>query len=166
MFPCPAFQVGDTVFHVLNDGPCYRIRKSRITEVTKRKTSRLFFEKSCYRCEDGYRFESLSSLRPYFIFTTMREAVSHVVKDLQSQIEYEKSYCITARQELDRLNASLRVFELLGGISLLSPEYLLSFERRTFHADPPDHYARLSQRAEREEQAFHYEKYERECNFC
>lgn len=110
MFPCPAFQVGDTVFHVLNDGPCYRIRKSRITEVTKRKTSRLFFEKSCYRCEDGYRFESLSSLRPYFIFTTMREAVSHVVKDLQSQIEYEKSYCITARQELDRLNASLRVF--------------------------------------------------------
>ena len=34
--------------------------------------------------------------------------------------------------------------ELLGGISLLSPEYLLSFERRTFHADPPDHYARLS----------------------
>ena len=37
-----------------------------------------------------------------------------------------------------------RRYELLGGISLLSPEYLLSFERRTFHADPPDHYARLS----------------------
>jgi hypothetical protein len=27
----------------------------------------------------------------------------------------------------------------LGGISLLSPEYLLSFERRPFHSEPPDH---------------------------
>ena len=34
--------------------------------------------------------------------------------------------------------------ELLGEISLLSPEYLLSFERRPFHAEPPDHYALLS----------------------
>ena len=34
--------------------------------------------------------------------------------------------------------------ELLGGISLLSPEYLLSFERRSFHARPPDHYAPVS----------------------
>ena len=38
----------------------------------------------------------------------------------------------------------LRRFELLGGISLLSPEYLLSFERRPFHAEPPDHYAPVS----------------------
>ena len=38
----------------------------------------------------------------------------------------------------------LRRFELLGAISLLSPEYLLSFERRTFHTDPPDHYAPVS----------------------
>jgi hypothetical protein len=29
--------------------------------------------------------------------------------------------------------------ELLGEISLLSPEYLLSFERWPFHAEPPDH---------------------------
>ncbi len=29
--------------------------------------------------------------------------------------------------------------ELLGEISLLSPEYLLSVERRPFHAEPPDH---------------------------
>ena len=29
--------------------------------------------------------------------------------------------------------------ELLGKISLLSPAYLLSFERRPFHAEPPDH---------------------------
>jgi hypothetical protein len=34
--------------------------------------------------------------------------------------------------------------ELLGEISLLSPEYLLSFERWPFHAEPPDHYVRLS----------------------
>jgi hypothetical protein len=30
--------------------------------------------------------------------------------------------------------------ELLGEISLLSPEYLLSFERWPFHTEPPDHY--------------------------
>ena len=33
---------------------------------------------------------------------------------------------------------------LLGKISLLSPEYLLSFERRSFHTHPPDHYAPVS----------------------
>ena len=38
----------------------------------------------------------------------------------------------------------LRRYELLGVISLLSPEYLLSFERRPFHAAPPDHYALVS----------------------
>ena len=37
-----------------------------------------------------------------------------------------------------------RRYELLGVISLLSPEYLLSFERWPFHTEPPDHYARLS----------------------
>src|ERR671920_565081 len=30
--------------------------------------------------------------------------------------------------------------ELLAAISLLSPEYLLSVERRHFHSLPPDHY--------------------------
>ena len=34
--------------------------------------------------------------------------------------------------------------ELLGVISLLSPEYLLSDERWPFHAEPPDHYDLLS----------------------
>ena len=38
----------------------------------------------------------------------------------------------------------LRRYELLGVISLLSPEYLLSFERRPFHAEPPDHYILVS----------------------
>ncbi len=33
-----------------------------------------------------------------------------------------------------------RRYELLGGISLLSPEYLLSVERWPFHTEPPDHY--------------------------
>ena len=33
---------------------------------------------------------------------------------------------------------------LLGGISLLSPAYLLSVERWPFHVEPPDHYDRLS----------------------
>ncbi len=38
----------------------------------------------------------------------------------------------------------LRRCELLGGISLLSPEYLLSVERWPFHAGPPDHFDLLS----------------------
>ena len=38
----------------------------------------------------------------------------------------------------------LRRCGLLGEISLLSPEYLLSVERWPFHAGPPDHYGRLS----------------------
>ena len=38
----------------------------------------------------------------------------------------------------------LRRFERVGAISLLSPEYLLSFERRPSHEEPPDHFALLS----------------------
>src|SRR6056297_3841703 len=38
----------------------------------------------------------------------------------------------------------LRRYELLEAISLLSPEYLLSFERWPFHTEPPDHYALVS----------------------
>ena len=38
----------------------------------------------------------------------------------------------------------LRRCELLGVISLLSPEYLLSFERWPFHAETPDHFSQLS----------------------
>ncbi len=32
-----------------------------------------------------------------------------------------------------------RRYGLLGAISLLSPAYLLSVERRPFHSEPPDH---------------------------
>ena len=38
----------------------------------------------------------------------------------------------------------LRRFDRLGAISLLSPEYLLSFERWPSHEEPPDHFALLS----------------------
>src|SRR6187549_1519222 len=38
----------------------------------------------------------------------------------------------------------LRRCELLGVISLLSPAYLLSYERWPFHAEPPDHFILLS----------------------
>ena len=48
---------------------------------------------------------------------------------------------VTSRQ---RGAKPLRRFELLGAISLLSPEYLLSFERWPFHSEPPDHFALLS----------------------
>jgi hypothetical protein len=37
-----------------------------------------------------------------------------------------------------------RRYERLGEISLLSPEYLLSFARWPFHMEPPDHYIHLS----------------------
>ena len=37
-----------------------------------------------------------------------------------------------------------RRYELLAAISLLSPEYLLSFERWPVHTEPPDHYILLS----------------------
>ena len=37
-----------------------------------------------------------------------------------------------------------RRYGLLGKMSLLSPGYLLSVERRRFHTQPPGHYALLS----------------------
>ena len=37
-----------------------------------------------------------------------------------------------------------RRYGLLGKMSLLSPGYLLSVERRRFHTRPPDHYVLLS----------------------
>ena len=37
-----------------------------------------------------------------------------------------------------------RRYELLGGISLLSPAYLLFVKRWPFHSEPPDHYDLLS----------------------
>ena len=110
MFQFHSFQVGSAVYYVLFDGPRYRIRKTRIAEITKRPSSRLYFDKYHYRCEDGYSFESVEALVPSFVFLTRKEAISFVIERLRSDLEYEKNYIITARQRLEQLQASLRVY--------------------------------------------------------
>jgi len=104
------FQVGSTVYYVLDNGPCYRIRKTRIAEITKRPSSRLYFDKYHYRCEDGYSFESVEALVPNFVFLTRKEAISFVIERLRSDLEYEKNYIVNVRQRLEQLRASLRVY--------------------------------------------------------
>lgn len=106
-----SFRVGDTVFYVV-DGACprFKIRKTRIAGITKRPSSRLYFDKYHYRCEDGYCFESIESLRPCFVFPTRKDALFFIIGRLRSEFEYEKNYIITARQRLERLQASLRVY--------------------------------------------------------
>lgn len=110
MFQFHSFQVGSTVFYVLDDGPCYRIRKTRIAEITKRPSSRLYFDKYHYRCEDGYSFESVEALVPSFVFLTRKEAISFVIERLHSDLEYKKNYIVNVRQRLEQLQASLRVY--------------------------------------------------------
>ena len=105
-----SFQVGNAVYYVLYDGPRYRIRKTRIAEITKTPSSRLYFDKYNYRCEDGYSFESVEALVPSFVFLTRKEAIPFVIERLRSDLEYEKNYIITVRQRLERLQASLRVY--------------------------------------------------------
>ena len=48
---------------------------------------------------------------------------------------------VTSRHRGAKLH---RRYELLGGISLLSPEYLLSFERHPIHTEMPDHLSLFS----------------------
>ena len=110
MFQFHSFQVGSAVYYVLFDGPRYRIRKTRISEITKRPSSCLYFDKYHYRCEDGYSFESVEALVPSFVFLTRKEAISFVIERLRSDLEYEKNYIITVRQRLEQLRASLRVY--------------------------------------------------------
>ena len=110
MLKSHSFQVGNAVYYVLYDGPRYRIRKTRITEISKRQSSRIYFDKYYYHCEDGYSFESVESLRPSFVFLTRKEAISFVIERLRSDLEYEKNYIITVRQRLEQLRASLRVY--------------------------------------------------------
>lgn len=111
MLQSHTFHIGDTVFYVLNDDcPRFRIRKTRIAEIYKRPSSRLFFYKYTFRCEDGYCFESVESLRPYFIYLTRKEALAYIIGRLRSSLEYEKSYIVTARQRMEQLQASLRVY--------------------------------------------------------
>lgn len=110
MFQFHSFQVGSAVYYVLFDGPRYRIRKTRIAEITKRPSSRLYFDKYHYRCEDGYSFESVEALVPSFVFLTRKEAISFVIERLRSDLEYEKNYIVNVRQRLEQLRASLRVY--------------------------------------------------------
>lgn len=106
-----SFQVGDTVFYVV-DGVCtrFKIRKTRISKITKEPSSRMYFDKYHYRCEDGYCFESIESLRPSFVYPTRKDALSFIIGRLRSDLEYEKNFIITASQRLERLRASLRVY--------------------------------------------------------
>ena len=110
MLKSHSFQVGNAVYYVLYDGPRYRIRKTRIVEITKRPSSRMYFDKYYFRCEDGYCFESIESLRPSFVFSSRKKALSYVVERLRSSLEYEKAYIITVRQRLEQCQASLRVY--------------------------------------------------------
>ena len=110
MFQFHSFQVGSAVYYVLFDGPRYRIRKTRIAEITKRPSSRLYLDKYYYRCEDGYSFESVEALVPSFVFLTRTEAISFVIERLRSDLEYEKNYIVNVRQRLEQLRASLRVY--------------------------------------------------------
>ena len=98
------------MYYVLFDGPRYRIRKTRIAEITKRPSSRLYLDKYYYRCEDGYSFESVEALVPSFVFLTRKEAISFVIERLRSDLEYEKNYIVNVRQRLEQLRASLRVY--------------------------------------------------------
>ena len=106
----PSLHVGDTVFYVQEDGsPRFRIRKTRIAEVTKQRAMQ-FLDKYCYRCKDGYRFDSVEYLRPSFVFHTRKEALTFVVGRLRSSLEYEKNDIVNTRQRLEQLQASLRVY--------------------------------------------------------
>ncbi len=132
-----SFQVGSTVYYVLDDGPCYRIRKTRIAEITKQPASRLCFDKYYYRCEDGYCFESMESLVPSFVFFTRNEAVSFVIERLRSSLEYEKSYIITVHQRLEQLQASLRVYSAAAkGYENAHPNLTYAY----YIDDDDDHY--------------------------
>ena len=110
MLKSPSLHVGDTVFYVLEDeSPRFRIRKTRIVEVTKQRTMQ-FLDKYCYRCKDGYHFDSVEYLRPCFVFHTRKETLAFVVERLRSSLEYEKNDIVTTRQHLEQLQASLRVY--------------------------------------------------------
>ena len=110
MFQYLLLEVGSAVYYVLFDGLCYRIRKTSIAEITKQPSSRLYFDKYHYRCEDGYSFESVEALVPSFVFLTRTEAISFVIERLRSDLEYEKNYIVNVRQRLEQLRASLRVY--------------------------------------------------------
>ena len=104
-----SFQVGDTAFYILDDNPFFKIRKTRIAEITK-KPSQIFFERYCFLCEDGHCFESVESLVPNFVYPTKNDAVSYIMTQLRTSMEDEKLCIVSTFQLLERLQASLRVY--------------------------------------------------------
>lgn len=104
-----SFQVGDTAFYILDDNPFFKIRKTRIAEITQ-KPSQIFFVRYCLRCEDGHCFESVESLVPSFVYPTKNDAVSYIMTQLRTSMEDEKLCIVSTFQRLERLQASLRVY--------------------------------------------------------
>ena len=104
-----SFQVGDTAFYILDDNPFFKIRKTRIAEITK-KPSQIFFERYCFLCEDGHCFESVESFVPNFVYPTKNDAVSYIMTQLRTSMEDEKLCIVSTFQRLERLQVSLRVY--------------------------------------------------------
>ena len=91
-----------------------------------------------------------TSLRPPAPTTDRDQTVSRRFKpSSRTSLNGEQPYPWDRLQPQDEMSRHRgakhrRRYELLGGISLLSPEYLLSVERWPFHSVPPDHYDLLS----------------------
>jgi len=109
MLKIQQFQVGDIVFYILDNNPFFKIRKTRIAEITK-KPSQVFFERYCFLCEDGHCFESVESLVPNFVYPTKNDSVSCIMTQLRISMEDEKLCVVSTFQRLERLQASLRVY--------------------------------------------------------
>ena len=120
------------------------------------------FSVQVYNNKEDYRKNSLiisallailGGVATYFIsghaLKPLRE-FSDKIEEVQIQNLADSRIEESKIKELNQLSVShrgakpLRRYELLGGISLLSPEYLLSFERCPFHTETPDHYALVS----------------------
>ena len=132
-----------STFYPLSDGPSIRYRRITLSNFRpcstclSRSQARFCQYTLCTVADRAER--TFESLRYAFggdhPSQTTRQALSPNPWDLLQPQD------VTSRH---RGAKPLRRYELLGGISLLSPEYLLSFERRPFHAVPPDHYALVS----------------------
>ena len=90
------------------------------------------------KCPDcGREVEDAEEEAYFFKLSKYADRVQHLLEDT----DFLQPQDVTSRH---RGAKPLRRYELLGGISLLSPEYLLSFERCPFHTETPDHYALVS----------------------
>ena len=110
--------IGDTVYYVLGDEPCYSIRKTRITKIDSRKdlspALRIFSQDyTIYITEDGaiispdFRHHK-DELSPEQVFLSMSEAVQYIIDRLKNEIRIEKSVILSAQE---RLSAAERVLK-------------------------------------------------------